>query len=143
MIFPSSEVGIYKENKKIRTRPRKLSRKKESFFFFVAFFAAFLFSCFLGRFLGQVLVFFFSYFLVFFYKFPPLLWFEEFPDWYSLPSSRFSAIILWITQVTWNLLGLSQLFDLSENLFLNACARKSFIWYLVFLTNFLTSSNYT
>ena len=55
------EVGIYKriqeskkKRKKPRTRLRKWSRKKESFFFF------------LGRFLGRVLVFLFSYFLVFF-----------------------------------------------------------------------------
>ena len=84
-----SEVGIYKrlqESKKTRTRPRKRSRKqkkqeldqekikksrkqelnqesdqaKRKTFFF------------LDHFLGQVLVFLSSYFLVFFYKFPPL-----------------------------------------------------------------------
>ena len=32
---------------------------------------SFFFFCFLDRFLGRVLVFLFSYFLVFFYKFPP------------------------------------------------------------------------
>ena len=62
--FSGSEVGIYKsiqESKKTRTRPKKWSRKKESFFLF--------------RFLGRVLVFLFSYFLVFFYKFPhPCFW---------------------------------------------------------------------
>ena len=85
------------ENKKTRTRPRKWSRKKESFFFFswslswssscflvflIAFLVEFLFSfsfswslswsnsCFLvffDRFLGRDLVFLFFYFLVFFF----------------------------------------------------------------------------
>ena len=66
-----------------RTRPRKWSRKKKFFlFFFVEFLFSFLFSYFLDRFLSRVLVswslfcqvpvFLFSYFLVFFYKFPPL-----------------------------------------------------------------------
>ena len=45
-----------KENKKVRekkrTRPRKCSRRKESFFFF-----SWSFSCFLDRFLGRVLFF--------------------------------------------------------------------------------------
>ena len=48
------------ENQKTRTRPRK----KRKFFLF---FFEFLFSCFLDRFFGRVLVFLFSYFLVFFY----------------------------------------------------------------------------
>ena len=80
-----SEAGIYKskqENKKkTKTQPRKRSRKRESFFFF------------LGRFLGRESVFFlfslfswslswssscfliFFNFLVFFYKFPSLIYF--------------------------------------------------------------------
>ena len=41
-------------------------------FFLIAFLVEFLFSCFLDRFLSRVLVFLFSYFVVFFYKFPHL-----------------------------------------------------------------------
>ena len=71
-----SEVGIYKrkqESKKTRNQETKkvIKRNKQVFFFF------------LGLFLGRVLVFLiaflveflfilFSYFLVFFNKFPPL-----------------------------------------------------------------------
>ena len=61
-----------KKRKKTRTRTRKWSRKKESFFFFSWSSSCFLSCfCFLDRFLSRVLVFLFSYFLVFFYKFPP------------------------------------------------------------------------
>ena len=50
-------------------------KKKRKFFLFflVAFLVEFLFSFFLERFLGLVLVLLFSYFLVFFYKFPSLV----------------------------------------------------------------------
>ena len=64
------EVGIYKrkqeskmkkqENKKIRKQEHDQESGQEKKFFF------------LDRFLGRVLVFLFSYFLVIFYKFPPL-----------------------------------------------------------------------
>ena len=51
-----------KKGKKTKTRPRKWARKKEKLFFLILF-------------VGRVFVFFpfflFSYFLVFFYKFPP------------------------------------------------------------------------
>ena len=71
----TTEVGIYKrkqESKKTRkkekrTRPRKRSRKKENMNSTKKVIKSF--SCFLDRFLGRVL---FSFFLVFFYKFPPL-----------------------------------------------------------------------
>ena len=80
-----SDVRIYKrkqESKKTRTRPRKWSRKKKVFSFFlgrflgrvlvfflpyvflIAFWVEFLFSCFLDRFLGRVLVFLFTCFLL-------------------------------------------------------------------------------
>ena len=73
-----------KENKKVRKQENKNSTKKVIkkirkyfLYFLVAFLVKFLFSwsssCFLDDFLGRVLVFMFSYFLVFFYKFPPLL----------------------------------------------------------------------
>ena len=67
------------ENKKGRKQENKNSTKKvikkNSFFLFflVALLFSFLFSCFFDRFLGRVLVFLFSSFLVFFYKFPPLI----------------------------------------------------------------------
>ena len=55
--------GSIKENKKVRkprTRPRKRLIKKEKLAFF------------LDRVFGRKRVFWFSYFLVFFYKFPPV-----------------------------------------------------------------------
>ena len=48
-----------KKRKKTRSRSTKRPRKKEKLFF--------------DHFLGRVLVFLLSYFLVFFYKFPPLI----------------------------------------------------------------------
>ena len=82
-ITSKTEVGIYKrkqESKKARKHENKNSTKwvikKEIKFFFLV---EFLFSCFLDRCLGRVLVFLiaflfeflFSYFIVFFYKLPP------------------------------------------------------------------------
>ena len=65
-ILEQTEVGIYKrkqESQKTRTRPRKRSRKKEKSFFF-SWSLSWSSFCFL--------VILFSYFLVLFYKFPPL-----------------------------------------------------------------------
>ena len=64
--------------KQNKNSTKKLTKKKRKFFLFFldAFLVKSVFyfsvSCFLDRFLGRVLVFLFSYFLVFFYKFPPL-----------------------------------------------------------------------
>ena len=73
-----------KENKKVRKQENKNPTKKV---ILVAFLVEFLFSCFLDRFLGRVLVFLFSYFLVFFYKFPPQFY-------QILPSSSISKSLL-------------------------------------------------
>ena len=65
---------LKKRKKKIRSRLRKRSRKKIPFFpglFLVESVFSF-FSFFLDRFLGRKRFFLFSYFFVFFYKFPPL-----------------------------------------------------------------------
>ena len=75
----SSEVGIYKRKQKskktrIKERKEELDRecvKKKKVFFLFSWSLSWSSSCFLDRFLGRVLVFLFSYFLVFFYKFPP------------------------------------------------------------------------
>ena len=61
--FSRSEVGIYKrkqESKKQENKnsTKKVIKKKRKFFLF--FLVEFLFSCFLDRFLGRVLVFLFS-----------------------------------------------------------------------------------
>ena len=64
-----------KENKKTKTRPRKRpskqEKKKENMLSTKKAIKIKNFSFFLDLFIVQVLVFLFSYFLVFFYKFPP------------------------------------------------------------------------
>ena len=64
------EVGIYKRKQELHQESDQEKRKFFPFFW-VAFLIEFLFSGFLDRFLGRALVFLFSYFLVFFYKFLP------------------------------------------------------------------------
>ena len=61
------ELDQESDQEKSRTRKKTRTRPRKCFLvFLVAFLAEFFFSLFLGR------VLFFSYFLVFFYKFPPL-----------------------------------------------------------------------
>ena len=55
-----TEVGIYKRKQENENSTKKAIKKKRKIFF-------------LDRFLSRVFVFLFTYFLVFFYKFPPVL----------------------------------------------------------------------
>ena len=68
-VYVHTEVGIFRRKQK-----KSDLEKKKVFFFFswsrACFLSFFLFSLFFVRFLGRVLVFLLSYFLVFFYKFP-------------------------------------------------------------------------
>ena len=75
-----TEVKIYKRKQENNQElDQESDQEKTKVFLF--FLAEFLFSCFLGRFLSRVLVFLiafsveflFTYYLVFFYKFPPQL----------------------------------------------------------------------
>ena len=64
-----------KEDKKVRKQENKNStkkviKKKRKFFLF-SWSLSLSSSCFLDRFLGRILVFLFSYFIVLFCKFPP------------------------------------------------------------------------
>ena len=77
-----------KENKKVRKQEfgQESDQEKNICFSFFSWLLSWSSSCFLDRFLGRVLVLLFSYFLVFFYKFPPqnrILWF--FFAFYILP----------------------------------------------------------
>ena len=71
-------MGIYKRKQESKKKQenknstKNVIKKKESFFSF-SWSLSWSSSCFLDRFLGRVLVLLFSYFLVFFYKFPPLI----------------------------------------------------------------------
>ena len=91
-LLNSTRWVYIKENKKVSKQENKKTKKErkqeldqesdqEKNIFFSFFLGRervfFLFSCFLDLFLGRILVFLYSYILVFFYKFPPQCAFEQ------------------------------------------------------------------